>query len=385
MDRVTDTVVVCGSLAQRPLAGGHAWVFLQYLLGFRELGYDVVFIDHLPEIASSDASGKPCAAAESAGVAALASVMAHHRVPWCLMFDDGSTAGMPLEEAIDHVKRSRLLVNVMGYIRNPVVLEAARRSVFLDIDPGFGQMWADLGWHNMFTDHDHYVTIGENIGSPGCPIPSGGVQWLTTKQPVVLSAWPADHPFEPPGPMTSIASWRGPFDPIEYQGTTYGLRVHEFRKFLAFARLSPLRVELALDIHPAETADIQALDDHGWERVPPSSVGATPSSYQQYIQHSAAEFMVAKGLYVETRGGWFSDRSICYLASGRPVVAQDTGLNDLLPTDAGLLTFNTLDEALSQTSSIVTDYQRHSVAARRVAEEHFDSTKVLSRLLELVN
>jgi hypothetical protein len=179
-----------------------------------------------------------------------------------------------------------------------------------------------------------------------------------------------------------VTSWRGPFGPIEYRGHTYGLRVHEFRKFVALPpRTKGQRFELALDIHPDERRDLDLLDVNGWARVDPRRVAGSPDAYQAYLAGSKAEFMVAKGLYVDTRGGWFSDRSICYLASGRPVLVQDTGLAHLYPVGEGLLTFSTVDEAVAGVEAIDAHYVRHCRKARDIAEEYFHSDKVLSALL----
>jgi hypothetical protein len=277
----------------------------------------------------------------------------------------------------------------MGFLTDEEVLSRAPRRVFLDIDPGFGQMWHDLGLHDVFHGHDDYVTIGENIGRPGCSIPTCGLKWITTPQPIVLDYWPAGRIGNPSYPaagsggdgFTSIASWRGPFGPLEYKGKTYGLRVHEFRKFVTLPRRSGRPFQVALDIHPDEVNDRALLNANGWSVVDPIAVAGDPWAYQAYIQGSGSEFMVAKNMYVQAHSGWFSDRSICYLASAKPVVAQDTGLEHLIPTGEGLLTFTTLEEALAGVEEISLNYPRHARAARALAQEVFDSDKVLSRLL----
>jgi hypothetical protein len=280
------------------------------------------------------------------------------------------------------VETSALLLNVNGFIVDDEVLGRARLRVFLDIDPGFGQMWRELGLHDAFRGHDAYVTVGERIGEPDCTIPTSGLEWITTPQPVLLDLWPVRS--DGGERFTSVASWRGPFGPLEYEGKTYGLRVHEFRKFVRLPSLSRQSFEIALDIDPGEVDDLALLRDHGWSLADPSAVAGDPWAYRRYVQQSKAELMIAKNMYVESRSGWFSDRSICYLASGKPVLAQRTGFEERYPTGAGLVAFGTLDEALEGAEEISRDYRRHALAARSLAEEHFDSRKVLGRLLELV-
>lgn len=273
-----------------------------------------------------------------------------------------------------------MLLNVNGFLTDEEMLGRARKRVLLDVDPGFGQMWQELGLHGMFRGHDDYVTLGRNIGRPDCAIPTCGLRWITMPLPVVLDHWPV-YRAPPDAAFTSIASWRAPFGPIEYRGKVYGLRAHEFRKFARLPRLSNETFRLALRIHPDEVADLGLLAEGGWSLVDPLVVAGDPWAYRAFIQGSKAEFMVARSMYVETNSGWFSDRGIAYLASGKPVVAQDTGLRRLYPVGEGLLTFSTPAEALSAVDEVSRDYRRHARAARAIAEEYFDSDKVLGRLL----
>lgn len=378
-----ETIIVAGALAARPYVGGHTWVFLQYLLGFRELGYEVLFLDRVePEMCTGD-DGEPAPFESSANLGYIARVMEGFGLGerWALLYDRGrDSAGLPRERVLATARRSVLLLNVMGYLDDEEILAAVPLRAFLDIDPGFGQMWHALGLARPFQGHDRYVTIGERIGQPDCGVPTCGIDWLTTKQPVHLPEWP----YSTGGGrrFTSVASWRGAFGPIEYGGRTYGLRVHEFRRFLELPARADGEFEVALDIHEAETADLERLAASGWSIVDPRAVARDPWRYRDYVQASAAEFMVAKNLYVETRAGWFSDRSACYLASGRPVLAQDTGLDGLVPTGQGLLKFSTLEEAAAGVEEIAADYERHSRAARAIAEEHFAAGRILPSLLE---
>jgi hypothetical protein len=322
---------------------------------------------------------------ESEGARYLRTVMERFGLggDYALLDERGhSVAGIDRARLRDRLARSCFLLNVMGYLDDEELLAAAPRRVFLDIDPGFPQMWRDLGLADPFAGHDVFVTIGENLGRPGCPIPTCGIDWVRTRQPLVLDLWPEQS--SNGGSFTTVGSWRGAYGPIEWEGRTYGLRVHEFRKFFELPDMSGLQFELALDIDDAETRDLDLLRAHGWELVDPDRVACDPVAYQRYVVGSKAEFVVAKNLYVDTRSGWFSDRSACYLASGKPVVAQDTGLDGLYPLGEGLVAFRTVDEAAAAVHEVAGDYGRHARAARELAAAYFDSDLVLANLVDAV-
>jgi hypothetical protein len=380
------TIVLGGSVAQRPGRGGHTWVFLQYLLGFRELGWDVVLVDRLEPEMCFDASGRRCPLERSVNLSYFEQVMERFGLgsSYALLCDNGALSlGLPRDELLRRVRGADLLLNVNGFVDDEQVMAAAPLRVFLDIDPGFGQMWRELGLSDVFAGHDAFVTIGENIGLPGCAIPTCGLDWITTPQPVVLEHWPVTDGGG--DRFTTVASWRGPFAPIEYDGETYGLRVHEWRRFAELPKRSPHPFEVALDIDEADAGDLALLRANGWLLADPGEVAADPWSYRAYVQGSKAELMVAKNMYVRAWSGWFSDRSVCYLASGRPVLAQDTGFTRLYAAGAGLLAFTTLDEAVAGAEELAgRGQERHARAAREIAEECFDSRKVLGRLLELL-
>jgi len=370
-----ERIVVAGSLAQRACRGGHTWVFLQYLLGFRRLGFDVLFLDWMtPEMGPGvEASRYSRAVMERFGL----------QDHYCLMDAEGEAiSGINRRHAIERTTASLLLININGFLADPELLGAAPRRVYLDIDPGFGQMWREQGLHDAFAGHEIFVTIAEKIGRPGCRIPTCGLEWVTTRQPVVLDQWPS-RPGQG-GAFTSIGAWRGPFAPIEFDGTSFGLRVHEFRKFAGLPKLTRQKFEIALEIHDTEVGDRELLRQGGWRLLDPLAVAGSPDDYRDFIGRARAELMVAKGMYVETRGGWFSDRSACYLASGRPVIAQDTGLAGLYPLGDGLLAFHTLEEATAAVESVSADYSRHARAAREIAEAEFGSDRVLTALLERI-
>lgn len=353
--------------------GGHVWALLQYLLGFRRLGLEVMFLDRV--------EGGDEAGAEAAQVAGLMSVFGFKR-DFAVLDSAGETvAGLSRTAILARIRRSLFLLNVMGYLDDEKLLAAAPRRVFLDIDPGYPQMWRELGLADVFTGHDDYVTIAFNMGEHGCGIPTCGLDWITSVPPIVLGEWPVHAGGTA---FTTVATWRGPYGVIDYGGQQYGSRVHEFRKVMALPQLTGAAFELALDIHPDETADIELLRASGWNLADPVRVAGDPMAYRRFIQRSRGEFSVSKPMYVSTRSGWVSDRSICYLASGKPVVTQDTGLERLSLSGKGFLTYSTQEEAVAAIEDVERDPRGHAVAARALAEEHFNSDHVLSRLLEEV-
>jgi glycosyltransferase involved in cell wall biosynthesis len=373
-------VAVAAAVVQRPHVGGHSWVALQWLLGFRALGWDVVLVDRLDHDMWHDRSGGPCQAEDSVNVEYLADVMRRFGLgdSWAILVAGRDPIGLSRRALERKVGSSEVLLNVMGYLDDEDLLARAPLRVFLDIDPGFGQMWRALGLHDAFAGHDGFVTFGLRLGQAACGVPDCGLDWIPTLPPVVLDEWPS----APGGDaFSTVASWRGPFGPIDYDGRRFGLRVHEFRRFLELPRITGAAFRLALDIDAADGLDRDQLLEHGWELVDPRSAAGDPIAYRDFIQRSGAELNVAKNLYVDTRGGWFSDRSACYLASGKPVLAQDTGFGDALPVGEGLLAFASVEEAAAGVEAIRRDPARHAAAARRIAEEHLDAERVIGRLM----
>ena len=197
----------------------------------------------------------------------------------------------------------------------------------------------------------------------------------------MLADWPLSDD-SAPGRFTTVGAWRGAFGVIERDGHMYGLKVHEFRKVMELPTKVPLDFEIALDIYPGDDRDRKSLEEHGWHLVRPAEAVRGPQQFRRYVQGSGAEFSVAQGIYVDTNSGWFSDRSVRYLASGRPALLQDTGFSANYPVGEGLVAFRTLDDAAAGAERIAADYPAHRAAARALAEERFDSDRVLPRFLE---
>jgi hypothetical protein len=383
--------IISGALANKPANGGNAWTRLSWLLGFQRLGFEVYFVEQIASGFCVDRSGQPTPFENSENLAFFRSTMRAFGLDRSssLILDDGRHSdGLPIAELLPLVERAAFLFNISGHLTYPELLDRIGKKIYFDDDPGFTQFWHASGTSVRLTGHDHFFTIGENIGEPDCPIPVGNIPWRHTRCPVVLDQWPAKDLVSTRPPQfdrfTTVASWRGPYGPITFGDQTYGLKVHQFRKFIELPRRSPHKFEIALDIHPADQKDLDALLAHGWQVAPPRAVADSAQSFRIYVQNSGAEFSVAQGVYTDTNSGWFSDRTVRYLASSRPALVQDTGFGRHLPTGEGLLAFRTLDEALAGADRIATDYQKHCRTAREIAEQYFDSDKIISRLLSEV-
>jgi hypothetical protein len=290
--------------------------------------------------------------------------------------------GLSRAELFDQAGAAELLVNISGHLTWEPLLRHFRRKAYIDIDPGFTQFWhADPAIPFRLSDHDSYFTIGANIGRPECPIPTGGIDWRPIRQPVVLDEWPVSVSGTAER-FTTVGSWRGAFGPVQVADKVYGLKAHEFRRFVELPQRAPQTFEIALNIHPADGKDKALLQRHGWHLVDPLAVSADPLSFRQYVADSGAEFSVAQAIYVDTHSGWFSDRTTRYLASGKPALVQETGFSRYLPVGQGLLSFTTLEEAVEGAARIQRDYESHARAARELAERYFDSQQVLAELID---
>lgn len=381
------TVIVSGAIANKHLHGGEAWVRLSWALGFKRLGFQVYFVEQIGRETCVDAAGNIVPFADSENLAYFKRITEQFGLSGsaALVYEQGEqVSGVTYAELLDIAAAAELLVNISGHLALEPLMRRFRRKAYVDIDPGFTQFWhVDPGTGFQLGGHDFYFTIGENIGASDCSIPTGDIRWRPTRQPVVLEQWPAT-PNGAGGRFTTIANWRGPFGVVQFGDKTFGLKVHEFRKFVELPRRSSQKFEIALNIHPADERDLRMLRAHGWEIVDPLTVACDPQAFRRYTQTSGAEFSVAQGIYVDTNSGWFSDRTVRYLASGKPALVQETGFSRNLPVGEGLVAFRTLDEAIAGAERIARDYEEHSRAARAIAEDCFDSDKVLGRLIDEV-
>jgi hypothetical protein len=373
---------VAASIAQRPGYGGHACAFLQFAWGLAELGYAPLFVDRLSDEMVCGEDGLLSRRLKEASIRWFVSVMEEAGLEgsYSLLLDDGEAVGVDRAAVKQAIADAPALINVMGFLQEEDLLEAARKRVFLDVDPGFPHIWSELGLADPFAGHDRFVTVGGNVGSPGCLVPTRGLEWVAIRPPVCLDRWPAAAE-RPKAPFRSVGSWRGPYGPVEYEGRTLGLRVHEFRKFYELPERVEAPFEVALDIDPADSADIERLKAHGWQLADSAAAADSLAGYQRFVRDAGAEIGIAKNIYVDTDSGWFSDRSACFLASGRPVLVQDTGFGRHLPVGEGLVSFGSVDEAVAGAEAILGDQGLHSREARALAEEFFDAKTVLHGML----
>jgi hypothetical protein len=378
------TVVVAGAIANKYLNGGEAWVRLSWILGFQRLGCTVHFVEQIAPEHCVDADGAAVPFENCANRTYFEAVQREFGIQSASLVcgDGGETAGLSLGELEQVADSTDLLVNISGHLQLPALFSRFRRKAYVDLDPGYTQLWyADGNLGAELDGHDLFFTVGENIGTPNCRIPTGGIDWLPVRPPVVLDEWPRAGGGDPDR-FTTIASWRGAYGPIDFEGETLGLKVHEFRKMIALPTQVDLDFEIALDIHADDVKDLDALREHGWRIVDPKTVVPDPASFRRYVQDSGAEFSVAQAIYVKAEVGWFSDRTVRYLASGKPALVQDTGFTRNYPVTEGLVAFRTLEEAADGARRISADYEAHSEGARQLAERYFDSDKVLGGFLE---
>ena len=387
------TIIVTGYAATYPV-GGATWDYLQYVLGFKRLGHRVYYLedtgrwtwDVTQNTFSDDASSNAAYLAKC--IAALDPELAHN---WALRDVYGQYYGMSQAQVARLCCETDVFINYSGSCILREEYMACRTKVYLDSDPLYNQAgildyvhgtadnktrWAV----DCMRQHDKFVSFGESIGRPHCAIPTALFVWQPTRQPIVLDCW------EKPGPAvrdvcTTVMSWQPDGGSVTVNGLVYGGKHAEFGKFINLPRRTPQVFELAIG---GGLPPVDLLRQHGWHVIDAYTVSPDPWKYREYICTSKAEFSVAKQAYVATRSGWFSCRSACYLAAGKPVVVQDTGFSEHLPTGEGLLAFSTEDEALEAIEQINRDYQRHAAAASRLAREYFDSQRVLQAFLQTV-
>jgi hypothetical protein len=378
------TILVSGAIANKPLNGGEAWVRMSWVRGLQRLGWDVCLVEQIDSSQCMDSEGRSVPLERSANLSSFESAVSSlaPSCPAALICDGGrTTIGLGFDDVVARAREAELLVNISGHLEIESIKAGPRRRAYVDVDPGFTQIWAADGAAARLAGHDAYFTVGENIGTAECPIPTAGLEWLPLPPPVTLEDWPVVPAVED-GRFTTVATWRSPLGTLARGEVDFQGKHHQWRRFVELPRLSSQRFEIALQIHPSDSGDRTALEANCWRLVDPREVAGDPLAFRSYVQGSAAEFSVAHPVYVDTASGWLSDRTIRYLASGRPALVQDTGAGRHYSLGEGLLTFGTVEEAVAGAAAIARDYEAHCQAARSLAETYFDSDLVLGRFLE---
>jgi hypothetical protein len=400
-------IVVTGLIAQHPSLGGVAWDYVQYAAGLHRLGHDVYYLEdsgEWPYTLDGGPSGNDWIAHDcTPNVTHLARVMERFGLTdrWAYRFPI-----KPRWFGMSHAKRRQilrsadLLINVSGSLERPSEYRCVRRLAYIDSDPVFTQIKLALPrghvkFQTRVSAHDVHFSFGERLAGA---VPATRYRWQPTRQPILMSEWSPSG--EPKHAYTTVMSWAS-YQPLHYRGQRYGQKDVEFRRFIGLAAQVP---EASFDVAlnstehvawetegdsvrrasagpvspPRRVTAAELLTSAGWSVIDARAVCSDLDRYRSFIQRSRAEWSIAKNGYVKGRPGWFSCRSACYLAAGRPVVVQDTGFSRVIPTGIGVLTFNTLEEATATVKEVEADYHRHARAARDIAAAYFDSDRVLS-------
>ena len=383
MSRRREPLLVLGLVGQYPVAGV-AWQAIHYLVGLERLGYEVYYVEDSGAAPYDPRSG---GRTDDCGYACqyIADMMRRIGLTdrWAYLdMARGATHGPSGPRLAALYRDAAVLVNLCGATAPRAEHRQGARLLYIETDPVFEQIRIAEGEEsslNFLASHDVLFTYGENLGAADSPVPLVRFAWKKTRPPVVPDLWAgADEPATPF--FTSIATWENKGKDIAFRGETYRWSKHvNFLRFLDLPQHTPTRLRLAMD--PADPAVAARLTGLGWDLVDPRPVSSDLDAYRDFVLGSRGEFTVAKDIYVRPRSGWFSDRSVCYLAAGRPVVTQETGFSKLVPTGEGLFAFTTREEIVDAFARIAADYPRHRTAARRVAVEHFGAEPVLRRLL----
>jgi len=380
--------VVTGMIATYPV-GGVFWDYAQYAIGLERLGFDVYYLEDTGWQTYDPVQGvygTDC----SYGVDFLKSTLGKYSPAlgkrWCFRSMEGKNYGLSASEIESVVAGADLFLNVSGSALLRKEYMPSHRKVLIDTDPGWNHFvnypkWdRQPGWQgaHSYREHDFFFTYAEGIGTAGCLLPSLDLAWQKTRPLVLVDGW---RPQPPAKNWTTVMTWKNFQETIEYQGKVYGTKEMEFVRVESLPEKVKASFEMAVGGAQAPREKWQSL---GWSVIDSHQISKTAEDYRVYIQSSKGEFSVAKNVYVATRSGWFSCRSVCYLAAGRPVVVQDTGFSSVIPSGDGLIAFNTLEEAAAGIESMEKNYKHHQEAAKDLAFRYFSSEVVLSDLLEKI-
>ena len=367
-------IVLAGIVARYPF-GGVSWCSLMYMLGLRALSHEVFYVEDTGECVY-DPDRNTISEDPTYGLKHIQQTLEPYGLGdrWSYVNYDGTYHGASRDQVRAFCRDADLFLCLSGgcwFWRDEYL--GIPRKAFIDSDPAFTQIslvTREASLREFFGQYDRHFTFGSNVGTPASEIPTAGIDWLKTWQPVVMSEWsPSGRPRN--RRFSTVMTWQ-----IKSFADIGGNKDQQFLRFLSLPDLVGDRFELAVN------GPHDLLRAHRWDTVDAMQVSRTANGYRDFLRRSYAEFGVAKHTYVDTRSGWFSDRTECYLAAGRPALVQDTGWSAHLPAGEGLLRFSTLDEAVDGIAAIDADYATHARRAREVAGDHFDAAIVLPRLLE---
>jgi hypothetical protein len=377
-------IIVFGILFWYPLAGV-TYQFLHYLIALRRLGYDPYYIEdsgrwvYDPALNDLSPNATP-------NIEAVAPVLEAHGFGnrWAFRgsYPDGRCYGMTEAQILTLYREADAFLNVTGAQEIREEHLQCRRRIYVESDPFASQVQVANNHQPTIAAleaHDTHFTFGENIGNADCTVPVERFRWLPTRQPVVIDLWQHSNGAAAAAPYTTITTWHNKGKDVDYKGERYyWTKDREFERFLDLPRRRPVPFELAVGV-PDDVR--QRLGENGWRHRLSIDLSASVTRYREYIQRSHGEFTVARDQYVRPRTGWFSDRSACYLAAGRPVITEDTGFGKFIRTGRGLFAFTTMDDILAAVDAIESDYEGHCRAAREIAESHFAAERVVESLM----
>ncbi len=388
-------ILVGGLVGQYPL-GGVAWDYFHYLTGLAELGHDVVYHEDTWVWPHDPIKGYPVDSPDytTGFIRGFFERYAPSLVDkWCYVLLHDKHFGMSKESFDDFARSCDVYLNVSGACFLPDALNPRAKRVFLDTDPGYNQIvlatkpaWSenvDRWVHTVTREHDVHLTYAENIWASDCALPRCGLDWRPTRCVVTLPHWKDIADAAPPAnaPLTTVMTWNYFKGAVEHDGVCYDSKVREFEKFKDLPRRtkSPLLMAIA-----GEKYDPDDLRQHGWTWMKGIDASSTPEVYRDFIRNSSGEWSIAKNVYVQPRTGWFSCRTACYLAAGRPAVVQDTAWSRYVRPGDGLFAFNTMDECLAGLDAIRADPERHRRGAYEIAREYLAPDRVLTPMLEAI-
>ena len=370
------SVVAAGYMLRHP-AAGNVLAFLQYVIGLQRLGVDVTYVEESGwPYSSYDLASEHLVEHPTEGLRVVRGLVEEHCPGVPIVWVDretGEVDGAEPGELTAALASTDLLLNIGGVCWLPE-FSLCRRRALVDMDPFFSQVGGFAS--NALGDYDVHFSYGTRIGRDGCTIPTRGIEWLPTLPPVVMDLWRSDVDVNG-APYTTVANWSA-YGGLEHEGEHYGQKDEEFTRLLDLPARVPVRLQLALS---GGTEAFPMLHRHGWEVLDARMISQELQDYAGYVTGSRGELSAAKNAYVKTRSGWFSDRTTCYLAAGRPAIVQDTGC-EAVPSGEGLLTFDSVEAAAVALREVERDYAGHAQAAARLATEVLAHDVVLPSLLD---